>query len=324
MLRGSTTLFCLIAVTACAAGSEKEPAEIQPPRESVTQSRLETAAPAGTLSDAEVEVLTRRADSLYASGRFDAAIDVYERVVEHAPETLQAYEPLAYAYAKLGFFQEAEQWFWERRERSDDAALDHCFRADVAVRRGDLHEARLYRDSLVASMATDTSRSFVFCAAEIETHLGEYEEAERRVQRVVTELRQEGEPLHGLSLLAFFALREGDVERGKALLAEHETIALERLERSEAVAVSHFDLAAIEALRGAARAAVRHLKEGLEGGGWGQYWGGYYYLWADPIFKSLRGDPAFERFMAAMRSDIDRMRERVVRNAGEDLRPDVE
>lgn len=288
---------CSLGLAACVTAPEPVPTIATPAQSANT--------------DAEVEALLLRADSLYSAGHLDEAIPVYQQGVRLAPDHLRAYEPLAYSYAKLGLFTQAEEWLQERRNRSKEPALDHCFLADLALRRGDVASARVYTDSLLFLTGEDPPWSLAACAAELETHLGEHRRAKRRLERAVAQLRREGKPLHGLSFLAFFALHDGETARADTLLAEHEFVVRERLARGEAVATSYFDLAAVNALLGNADAAVSHLREALRSGGWGEYWGDYHYLRADPIFASLHGHPEFERLMAEMRAAAERMRERV-------------
>lgn len=302
MRRHSSILLCLFALSACATTSAPEP----------------VSAPAVVPSvDAKVEALLQRADSLYSAGRFDEAIPAYEQVVQLAPQDLRLYEPLAYNYAKLGLFDEAEEWLRARRELSDDPAYDHCLMADVAVRRGELESARLHMDSLIALMGEDPEWSIASCASEIDMQLGEHERAKRRLEQAVAELRRQGEPLHGLTMLAFFALQDGEVERAEALLEEHEMLVQEKLAQDENIGTSHLDLAAIEALRGQPDAAVHHLKLALEHGGWGEYWGGYYWLTIDPILASLHGHPQYERLMTEVKADLETMRTRVLTSGAE-------
>ncbi|MCA1563657.1 MAG: hypothetical protein LC804_26545 [Acidobacteria bacterium] len=66
------------------------------------------------------------------------------------------------------------------------------------------------------------------------------------------------------------------------------------------------DLAAVHTIRGEKDKALSWLQQGYDVG-WRDHWT----LGKDPIFQSLRGEPAFQALLKRMESDVVEMRRRV-------------
>jgi TolB-like protein/cytochrome c-type biogenesis protein CcmH/NrfG len=104
---------------------------------------------------------------------------------------------------------------------------------------------------------------------------------------------------------AYALHKRGESARSKALAAEAERYARERIAAGDDTPAHRVELAAAAALRGEADAAVEWLERAFEAG-----YRDYGFLERDPIFRPLGRDARFVRVLDRMRRDVEAQRER--------------
>jgi TolB-like protein len=104
---------------------------------------------------------------------------------------------------------------------------------------------------------------------------------------------------------AYALHKRGDSSRSKALVAQAERHARERIAAGDGTSDQRVDMAAVAALRGEADAAFEWLDRAFDAG-----WRDYGFLERDPIFKPIATDGRFGRVLERMRRDVEAQRER--------------
>jgi eukaryotic-like serine/threonine-protein kinase len=116
------------------------------------------------------------------------------------------------------------------------------------------------------------------------------------------------ERLHGSMGLAWILQQSGDAERARALV-QHVAREFEQFWGGNPRRPDDFnDLARIRLLQGDREAAIRQVEAAVRQG-----WRSLHEEANPPILDSLRGEPRYDRLMAEVRADVDRMRARVER-----------
>jgi hypothetical protein len=105
--------------------------------------------------------------------------------------------------------------------------------------------------------------------------------------------------------LAYLLARRGE-KRQVDLLDQALQGAQKALQEGNQSPRVRMDIAAIHALRGEKDKALRSLQQGYDAG-WRDHWT----LRKNPIFESLRDEPAFQALLTRMESDVAQMRRRV-------------
>jgi eukaryotic-like serine/threonine-protein kinase len=104
---------------------------------------------------------------------------------------------------------------------------------------------------------------------------------------------------------AYALQQRGESARAKALAAEAERYAHERIAAGDDTPVQRVELAGSAALRGDTAAALEWLERAFEAG-----YRDYGFLERDPIFRPLAGDARFVRVLDRTRADVQAQRER--------------
>jgi hypothetical protein len=104
---------------------------------------------------------------------------------------------------------------------------------------------------------------------------------------------------------AYVLQKRGESARSKAVAAEAERYARERIAAGADTPELRIELAGVAVLSGDAAAALEWLERGFEAG-----YRDFGFLELDPIFKPLAGDTRFVRVLDRMRRDVEAQRER--------------
>jgi uncharacterized protein len=243
--------------------------------------------------------LVERGDSLFALGRFEGAIELYERAAALHPDRAVADDRLYRSHLALGHFDRAAAWQRRARARGAPARYPgwwHCRLALTAIFRGDAETLAVQTDSLVAVASDDAPESWE-CAAFNEVYLRRYADARGHLERYVAEAAPEETPLN----LGFLHLRAGETEEGERILRQAEARARAAAAEAPDSWEPRFELAEIAAMRGDADVAVRHLTAAVERGLGRKWW--VFHLFSreslpDPVFEPLYGHSGFERLRA--------------------------
>ncbi len=238
------------------------------------------------------------------SGRIEEAIRSYRQAVESDPAWFRYYDRLADTYARLGLFERADEW--TRRGGAGHPARAQAVLGKHAQWRGDRDAVRMHADSQMA-LAPDVPYAW-YSDAGLRSYLGEYEEAQKQLQRYAATLPSEDQPL---IRLAYLAQQTGDPEGAERLLREAEAhLSQEIGEVPEMFEDGPYsDLARVQAVRGELEAAMESLAHTV---GSDRGWSFYYELRTEPEYETLQGYPPFERLMSDLKQEVDRMRERVL------------
>jgi uncharacterized protein len=255
--------------------------------------------------------LVDRGDSLFALGRFDGAIELYERAAALHPDRDVADERLYRSHLALGRFDRASAWQRRARTRGAPARYPgwwHCRVALTAIFRGDGEALAVQTDSLLAVASDDAPESWE-CAAFNEVFLRRYADARGHLVRYVAEAAPDATPLN----LGFLHLRAGETEEGERILRQAEARARAAAAETPDSWQPRFELAEIAAMRGEAEVAVRHLTAAVERGLGREWW--VFHLFSreslpDPVFEPLYGRSGFELLRAEVVAERRRMRER--------------
>jgi TolB-like protein/DNA-binding SARP family transcriptional activator len=278
---------------------------------------------AGRLNDAHVlylralELDPNDAGALYdlariyeARGRFDLALAPAKRSAALAPTTMSAARLVFLLYLRLGDVEGAERWYRRGLETFPGSPQPYAEPLFRLVHEAALHLMRGDRGQVLAAL--DSIRRFgqeepsvISFLAATSLHAGDLEGARREYERqheIYPDRR-----LSGLPGLAYTHWQAGDRQRAEAMLREAVQAARLRLAEGDESADPYVVLARVHAIRGETDVALQNL-EAAYARGWRDH---YYTARFDPRYESLRGHPRFERLMAAVRDDVDRMRTRL-------------
>jgi tetratricopeptide (TPR) repeat protein len=258
-----------------------------------------------------VPSLVERGDSLFALGRFDGAIELYQRAAAVHPDRDVADERLYRSHLALGLFDRASAWQNRTRTRGAPARYAgwwHCRLALTAIFRGESETLAVQTDSLLAQASDDAPESWE-CAAFNEVFLRRYADARGHLERYVAEAAPDETPLN----LGFLHLRTGETEKGERILRQAEARARAAAAETPDSWEPRFELAEIAAMRGDADVAVRHLTAAVERGLGREWW--VFHLFSreslpDPVFEPLYGRSGFALLRAEIVAERRRMRER--------------
>lgn len=246
----------------------------------------------------------------YYAGRLDESVRDFRRAVELDPANWSNARWLGWTYVELGLFDRGKEWI--RRaffELSDQPARGHCQLSEVAAQwEGDPEAVRLHTDSALGLLPEDPSKSDLVyhCAYGGEIALGNYEKAKEYWDMWSPTLEEDARMRPWID--GFLAVRMGEAERGKRLLHEAEALVHEDMAEDPESAYPHLYLGEIRSVRGDLDGAVDALEQAIDRG-----YRDYYFLRQNPESKHVNGYPPFEQMMAELKSDVDRMRERVLR-----------
>lgn len=270
---------------------------------------------ARTLNPEHAEAIAWISNLHWAAGRYDEAIRDLRRALELDPANWEHAYWLGLTYAELGLFDRAREWtriaFFEI---SDQAAAGHCELANLAAQySGDLKAVRLHTDSALALLPDDpaSANQVWHCAYAGEAALGNYEAAKEHIERYAeTVPENEFDRRIFVFIRGFLALKTGESERADAFLKEAERLSREQMLEMPDDWDPRLTLFEIQAARGELDAAVESLRQAVERG-----YSNYYWLQQNPETRNLLGYPPFDEVLTELKSDVDRMRERVLRES---------
>lgn len=268
---------------------------------------------ARTLNPKHAEAIAWIANIHWAAGRFDETARYMRRALELDPVNWEHAIWLGLTYAELGLFDSARKWIRAAFfEISNQPANGHCQLADLAAQyTGDLEAVRLHTDSALALLPDDAARAnqVWHCAYGGEVALGNYEAAQEHLERYAeTVPENELDKRIFAFIRGFLALKTGESERAEGFLGEAERLTRKQMLETPDDWGAHLTLFEIQAARGERDAAVGSLREAVERG-----YRNYYWLQHNPETRNLLGYPPFEAVMTELEADVDRMRERVLR-----------
>lgn len=255
--------------------------------------------------------LALQADSLFAQGRFDEAIPLYERFGGFKPDRRTA-GWLYQSYLAIGLFDQAVALLLAQRDGGAAAPWPgwwHCRLALTAIFRGDSAALALQTDSLLP-LAQAGNPGALECAAFNEVFLRRYSEAKSHLELYVTDATPNETPLN----LGFVMLHLGDADGADSILSRGETSARTGIAEDSTSTDSYFALAEISAMRGDVSDAVRHLAAAMERGLGSEWWVSQLFsheALTDPVFEPIHGHPEFRRLRAAVMGERDMMRARI-------------
>ncbi|MEW5931673.1 MAG: BTAD domain-containing putative transcriptional regulator [Gemmatimonadota bacterium] len=209
-------------------------------------------------------------------GRRDAAERDYLAALRLRPDDGGAHAGLVYLHLAQGEWARAEARLGTLLSVTADTVRALGVAGDVALDRGDLPRARDLFERAYAAGGQVASR-YLASLAYLYARTGERERALRMLEPEVAKMRR--------------YVADGHQSWGAPLM-----------------------LAQYAAISGDRAGAVRNLEEAYRRG-W-RAWRGYRATRMSPFFDDLRGDPGYERVVAAMKRDLEEQRMRVEREGG--------
>ncbi|HVS49739.1 MAG TPA: tetratricopeptide repeat protein [Candidatus Dormibacteraeota bacterium] len=230
---------------------------------------------------------TREGWVLWFTGRPDEALPRLHAAAALQPADRWVHFFLGNANLALGNYPEAERMYLKQLGLHPDhsSAQAGVIWSLLAADRDEAARTQLRR---FQTESYDTDR-YPLKLADIEYFLREDEKASLHAREALAELDERYWPRGFLASTILGALLwRSDREGAQAQLASSERIDRERLEGGDEGYMPHIDLAAVEAIRGEARAACRSLRAAMAAGWW------YPALAArDRLFASLHTDNEF-------------------------------
>jgi TolB-like protein/DNA-binding SARP family transcriptional activator/Flp pilus assembly protein TadD len=208
-------------------------------------------------------------------GRFEAAERDFLAALRLEPDRESAHAGLVYLHVAQGDWARAEARLGTLLAIAADTVTALGVAGDMALARGDLPRARHYFERAYGA-AGEVAARYLASLAYVLTRTGERDRALRLMSSEVAKMR-------------------GYVAAG------HESWGAPLM------------LAQYAAISGDRGEAVRNLEEAYRRG-W-RAWRGYRATHMSPFFDGLRGDPGYERVIAAMKRDLEVQRLRVEREA---------
>jgi protein kinase/serine/threonine-protein kinase len=245
-------------------------------------------------------------------GRIDEALRYHKRAYRLEPTTGFASSNIAFDYAFLGMPNQAEARALEilRLQPSNESAI--AVLRSVDQLRGD-YAGALARSRAVVQADPGVSRTWLWVAGDafllkdFETALEATEEALR-----LSPDTEYGQNHYPRVVLGVSLIRTGQEDRGRQVLEAFREDLLRRVEEMPEQNFNQFSLAAIEAARGDAEAALDWMEAAYDQG--------YRFtigLDVDPAFDSVRDHPRWQAIVTRMAEDVAVMRANVQREEGE-------
>jgi len=245
------------------------------------------------LDPAEATARIRAGWILWFTGRPDEALSWLHSAAAQRPTDRWVYFFLGNANLALGDYDEAERMYRKPLELYQDHSSAHAGLIWSLLAAGRYDEARS-RLRLFQASALDGDRYFVK-VADIEYFLGEHESALLHGRRGVAEEPEERYWPRGFlaSTIIGALLWPAHYAEAEEQLQRSERFDRERLEGGDEGYMPHIDLAAVEAIRGEARAACGSLRAAIAAG-----WRYGSLAARDRLFENLHTDDEFLSLVA--------------------------
>jgi TolB-like protein/DNA-binding SARP family transcriptional activator/Tfp pilus assembly protein PilF len=241
-----------------------------------------------------------------AWGRFDLALPLAKRAAALEPTSGEHRLAVAWIYTYLEEFEEARHWIEEAFRLEPAPMREHVISIELSLRRGQLQQTTQHLVALrhlVGDMPL-----FQLFLAEVALYTGDEDAARRNYERpgAVVPYAIPHVPGQDFTGLAYLYWKAGERRGARGVLDEDIARARRKLEEGSTFFSPHLTLARAYAVQG----EVDRALEGLEAA-YGHGWRDHSLAQLDPRFESLHGHPRYERLMAVIRSDLERMRTRV-------------
>jgi serine/threonine protein kinase/Tfp pilus assembly protein PilF len=242
-------------------------------------------------------------------GRYQEALPWYRRAATFgSADQANALSTIAGVYAFLGLFDEAQATVDRALALQPDLPLAHLNAVLLyLVQPSDAKAIQQGRTLLTTSPGN--ARAWATAGTTFQ-FAGELVEARAHFERAYEISPTSFDLLwRSVAVLLGHALwRAGEQARARELLEEFEARAHRQIASGNEGPFLRYNLAAVQAIQGNDREALRWLREAVARGR-----KEYLFLSRDPLFENLRGDPRFQRIVAGNRAEIERQRARVVR-----------
>jgi TolB-like protein/DNA-binding SARP family transcriptional activator/predicted Zn-dependent protease len=240
-----------------------------------------------------------------AWGRFDLALPLAKKAAALEPTSGEHHLMVAWIYTYLEEFGEARHWLEEAFRLEPAPIREHVISIELNLRRGQLQQATEHLAAL--RQLVGDMPLFQLFLAEVALYTGDEDAARRNYERpgAVVPYAIPHVPGQDFTGMAYLYWRAGERRRARAVLDEDIARARRKLEEGSTFFSPHLTLARAHAIQG----DVDRALEGLEAA-YGHGWRDHSLAQLDPRFEGLHGHPRYERLMAVIRSDLERMRTR--------------
>jgi tetratricopeptide (TPR) repeat protein len=240
------------------------------------------------------------ASELTRLGRFDEQLEVLLPAVRRDPDGLDRYWWIAWTYADLGLWEQAEAWAEEYERRSPDASRGHMLRYALALARGDRTrmETEVRKAEALAPGRSDVVPALIFSAVVDGRHddARDYFEAHNRERAFEYAM---------IILPGYVEWKAGNEVAADSLFREGERRSRKMIDQAPAEHESYVDMARIASTRGKVDEAIDWMEEAYVHGR-----RDVGLLRLDPPLENVRRDPRFQRLLQRMEADLAAMRER--------------
>jgi len=243
---------------------------------------------------------------LWRAGMFDEAFRWAARQLEKEPTSLDVLFHYSVASAFLLDVERAESLMRRALEINPTFGTAYGELAFLAQAKG-LHKEAV--EHMQAATRVDPNDQNFGGLAQMLIPAGNPGQSKEILQRIVQKNRT-ARAYGGRSVLTIYGWALWELSERTEANRIFDEILVQLISREAAGETSYQlyrEIAAIHAVRGNRRAAIEAATKATENG-WRLY--GAREI-ADPMFRSLAGDSDFERLLARMRADVDRMRRRI-------------
>jgi TolB-like protein/DNA-binding SARP family transcriptional activator/Tfp pilus assembly protein PilF len=240
---------------------------------------------------------------LYAIwARYDLALPFAKKAAALEPTSGERRILVGRIFASLEEFGEARHWLEEAFRLEPNPIREHAILVELSLRRGQLQQTAEHLAAL-RQLAGDVPL-YQLIIADVALYSGDEEAARRDYARPgIVLLNGSDQDFTGLAYLYWKA---GERRRAHAVLDEEIARVRRQLDEGSEHYFPHLTLARAHSIQG----DVDRSLESLEAA-YGRGWRGHQLARLDPRFEDLHGHPRYERLMATIRADLERMRARV-------------
>jgi TolB-like protein/Tfp pilus assembly protein PilF len=242
----------------------------------------------------------------YDFGRLDEAAHLWERTLETDPTNAIFLWLAGRTYLHLGMPERARALFGRAKKVQPAFHWLGYFASLTFLAEGRPQQARAEVQRTLAE--TRNSPDAMLWAGQITAALGDLSAAGHYFERGLPEPTSTWEKERAELTLAWILQQSGEAEQARRLLQEASSRFKNRRRGHSLRPEDYAESAQIRVVAGDHEGAIRELQEAVRNG-----WRHYLQYPGDPILNSLRGDPRYDRLMAEVRADVDRMRARVER-----------
>jgi adenylate cyclase len=237
-------------------------------------------------------------------GRLDEAARWWAPALKSDPTNSGLYWLAGRTYLELELPARAAALFEKGLEFTPGDLWTHFLLSTTFLLQGRPDDAQAQIQKLLA--ATGESPDALLFAGYLLAAMGDLSTARRYLERGLPEASA-FDDFQGAMALAWILRQSGDAERAREIVADTRRRLQKRWTGRTMRPEDHVDLSRVMVLEGDVDGALQQMEQGVHRG-----WR-FHHDRVDFILNSLRGEPRYERLMAEVKADVDRMRARVER-----------